>query len=193
MKKNGFTLVELLDMLVVLGILMAVAVPNITGILRANKLNVVKSDAIKMMDTAKVKMSTEKKIEKPGVGECVVFALNYLNDSEDITQGPNGGNYLQFDSFVVVTKRTTATGQQYEYYVRLIEEVKGSKYFGINLVTRSKLAEENTDYITNIELDEANRLIGTKNADLEILPNVIDSSICRNDGILNYYPGHIFK
>ena len=99
MKKNGFTLVELLTMLTVLGILMVIAVPNITGILRSNKLNIIKADAIKMIDTAKIKMVTVNSKDKPTAGQCLVFALNYLNDSEDINTGPNGGNYLQFDSF----------------------------------------------------------------------------------------------
>ena len=39
LKNRGFTLVELLAMLVVLGILMAVTIPNITGILNQSKEN----------------------------------------------------------------------------------------------------------------------------------------------------------
>ena len=44
-KRKGFTLVELLAMLVVLGILMAVAIPNITGILGNQRVNGLKADA----------------------------------------------------------------------------------------------------------------------------------------------------
>ena len=52
MNNKGFTLVELLAMLVVLAILMGIAIPNITGILANNKVNVMKADASKMTDGA---------------------------------------------------------------------------------------------------------------------------------------------
>ena len=47
-KKNGFTLVELLAMLTVLGILMVVTIPNISKILNNNRVNKYKMDAKKI-------------------------------------------------------------------------------------------------------------------------------------------------
>lgn len=118
MKNNkGFTLVELLAMLVVLGILMAVAVPNITGIMSNQKTSMYKSDAMQMVESAKTKVAKNKYIQKPAQGECLVFSLNYLNSNEDFSTGPNGGEYLPWDSYVVYARE----GSRYKYYVTLIE------------------------------------------------------------------------
>ena len=55
MNNKGFTLVEILAMLVVLGILMVITIPNVTGILANNKFKVMKADADKTLDTAKIR------------------------------------------------------------------------------------------------------------------------------------------
>ena len=83
LKNRGFTLVELLAMLVVLGILMAVTIPNITGILNQSKENIIKEDVNKMVDFTKVKIES-KNIKKPSKGKCLIFTLDYLDDNDEI-------------------------------------------------------------------------------------------------------------
>ncbi|MBQ6498238.1 MAG: prepilin-type N-terminal cleavage/methylation domain-containing protein [Bacilli bacterium] len=188
MNNKGFTLVELLAMLVVLAILMGIAIPNITGILANNKLNVMKADATKMVDTAKLKFSRIAASERPKSGECVIYALNYLNDSGDITNGPNGGRYLQFDSFIIVSREAS----KYGYYIRLIEE-DGAKRIGINVEERSVLSQGETDYIKSISESELFGLGGDKEGDKTILDS---KEIVRNkcpNGVIDYYPGRVLN
>ena len=128
LNRKGFTLVELLAMLVVLGILMAVTVPNISGILGKSKTDTIKEDVTKMIDTAKIKVASESNIANPEKGKCLVFTLEYLNDSDDFKQGPNGGKYDMFDSFVIVKR----VDNKYKYYVRLVEKNENGNY-GINI------------------------------------------------------------
>ena len=197
MKNKGFTLVELLAMLVVLGIIIGIAVPNITGILANNKMNVMKADATKMVDTAKMKFSRIEPSNRPQNGQCIVYALNYLNDSDDISTGPNGGEYLQFNSFVIVTKQVTAGGTRYNYYVRLIEE-KDSSYIGMNLIERSEISSsEPAQFITSIpSASIIDGLVGSKEGDLETLRESSEvKSKCGNNGdnIIDYYPGKVLK
>ncbi len=188
MNNKGFTLVELLAMLVVLAILMGIAIPNITGILANNKVNVMKADASKMTDTAKMKFSRIPSPERPKAGQCVIYALNYLNDNGDITNGPNGGKYLQFDSFIVISRH----GSQFDYYIRLIEE-DGTKRIGMNLVERKVLSQDDTSYIKSIKEADLLKLGGDKEGDLAVL-NASSSTAIRQlcpSGVVDYYPGRV--
>lgn len=147
LNKRGFTLIELIAMLVVLGILMAVTVPNITGILSQSKTNVLKEAANKMVDTAKVKIASNSKIKKPTQDNCLIFTLDYLDDNDEFKKGPNDGEYDKFDSFVIV-KRENNT---YKYYVRLIEIVENNGY-GIENADYDMFQNNPDEYIGKVEL-----------------------------------------
>lgn len=141
MKNKGFTLVEVLAMLTVLGILMLATIPNISGIVKGHKTNVMKSDITKMVNSAKTKMSVDKSIKRPQEeGQCVVLSLNYLNSSDDINKGPHDGPYLPFESYVVVKM----VGDEYKYYIRLVEKVKASEYYGIKGDLYEDVTKENS-------------------------------------------------
>ena len=129
MKKNGFTFIELLAMLLVLGIVMLLAIPNISGMLKNQKLDMYKQDANNMVESAKIKARNEKTLIAPKSGDCIVFSLKYLDSGENIVKGPNGGKYDKFDSIVVYTRKAN----KYKYYVRLVEDYKG-KRTGIHFV-----------------------------------------------------------
>ena len=61
MKKNGFTLVEVLAMITVIGIIMLVSIPNISGMMKNQRLNYLKGDATSMVEAAKMKVSKVRK------------------------------------------------------------------------------------------------------------------------------------
>ena len=62
--------------MIVLGIIMGVTIPNITGIVNSSKYNGIKTDATKMIDKAKLKVIKEKKIQKPQEKQCIILTLN---------------------------------------------------------------------------------------------------------------------
>ena len=178
MNRKGFTLVELLAMLVVLGILMGIAIPNISGILTNNKLNVMKADANKMVDTASMKFSKLTRAQRPKDNECLIYALNYLNDSGDINTGPNGGEYLQFDSF--------------RYYIRLVER-KNSKYLGMNFVERSTLSQGATNLTGEIAIPTDQQLSSDKQESLDALSRIPKIQELCSAGVIDYYPGKVLS
>lgn len=157
--KRGFTLVELLAMLVILGILMAVAVPNITGILGNQRMNVIKADASNMVESAKVLVAKETALEKPEIQQCYIFTLDYLNTNGDIEKGPNGGDYYQYDSFVLYTKVSSGAGKaKYKYYVRLIEKTDDGNV-GFEWTDSDDISELKNDNIVKV-----NTLFGLEKA-----------------------------
>lgn len=182
MKKNGFTLVELLAMLVVLGIIMVIAIPNITGMIQNQKLDLLKSDATNMVESARMRASKEK-IVKPKKNECIVFSLNYLDNNDNILKGPNGGNYDRFDSLVVYTRK----GNEYVYYVRLVEEYKG-KRIGIHLVQSPNINALKTRDIN--EVNDDTELVKTDRDETAINKLNIFAPIMGNcTTIKSYYSG----
>ena len=147
MKKNkGFTLVELLAMLVVIGVLMAISIPNITGILSQSKNNQIEQDVIKMVDMAKIKMNTDKEAKYPEGTDALLLTLSYIDDERDVLTGPNGGYYYRYDSFVVVLKE----GNSYKYYVRLVEDNNSYK-FGVNIADYATFKKNKNSLIGNVD------------------------------------------
>lgn len=167
---KGFTLVELLAVIAMLGIFMMVTIPNIMGISEANKKQAYADDALKFKNTVEYMIRSDENYIKPeNVGDCVVVSLTHLladdNDSyakDDLTplelasgnyvslegseyeDAPYGGKYLLNYSYVVVKNE----GQQLKYYVQLIEKYDSTRA-GVKLVESSLL--EGSNYVDSIE------------------------------------------
>ena len=118
LNRQGFTLVELLAALVILGLLMVVAAPNVLGILNRNKSEIYVEDAKKLVARAEYVMRGDTSISKPtGAGTaCIAFSLGYLDNSE-FNDPPQGGEYFINKSYVKVCK----VNYDYKYYVQLLE------------------------------------------------------------------------
>lgn len=139
MKNNkGFTLIEVLAMLVVLGIIIGVTVPNVTGILSNQKTNLIAEDGIKMIENAKNEFILSEKVKYPEDGKCVIFTLDRLDKNSDIENGIEGGKYNKTKSFVTVKR----VGKTYQYSVRLIEQLSNGKLYGISNAGESSLNSE---------------------------------------------------
>lgn len=136
MKKNrGFTLIELLAAMVILGLLMAIALPTILGLFSKNTNKVYVNDALKLVSQAEYKIrAASTTVERPDDGDCIIMSLKYL-DNGDFDEAPNKGEYDDNKSFVVIKN----TGNDLEYSVMLVENVKGGGYRGIKLTLASKL------------------------------------------------------
>ena len=185
MNKKGFTLVELLVMLVVLSILIGIAVPNIAGIIKDNKNSMTLDDANRMLDAARVKTTIEENIlDLRYDGECSLIRLSYLDKNDNFKKGPNDGTYDMNESFVIIQLRVNMDidGKKeynYEYFVRLIEK-KGSKIYGINMATASEVEKrEKSIFKRQPELFYINpeeKLTGYENDVMNIREKINNSS-----------------
>ena len=106
--KKGFTLVEILAMLVILAIILAISVPNITGILSKQKESISLEDANKLVETTKIKVRTKADVTLPSYNQyCNIYTMNFLDTNDDYSTGSNGGEYDKLESFVIVKKVVT--------------------------------------------------------------------------------------
>lgn len=138
MMKNtkGFTLVELLAAIIILGIISVFAIPQIVGLLTSSRNKIYVSDAKRLIAQVEYKIqSAHSKIEKPDPNDCIVISLLYL-DTSDFDVAPNGGIYQKENSFVVVKNNNG----KLEYAVTLVEKTKKNYYRGIDLVSQSSLS-----------------------------------------------------
>jgi len=122
--KKAFTLVELIAVIVIMGVILTIAVPNSLTMVNRNKKVTVINDAKNFISLVKYKMDSDKDVVKPDDGEAIVVTLDYLN-TPDIVESPYNNNYSKTLSFVVVTADTREIVtdyyiNQYTYYVHLV-------------------------------------------------------------------------
>ncbi len=137
MKKNnkGFTLVELLAAIVLLGILLVAAAPTVLKMVETNRNKMYVDAAKKLIAQAEYEMrASSSKIEKPDSGDVIAISLVYL-DSNDFDNAPGNGEYLKEASFVVV--KNTGTGL--EYSATVVEKLKKGGYKGVELTSNANL------------------------------------------------------
>lgn len=110
--RKGFTLVELLAVIVVLAIILLIAVPNVLGIINNAKDGAFKSTAKIAASTAKTQALPNEWL--PNEKECIVVRLSSLN-LEDVDPT------IDLDlSYVAIVKPTNVT----EYWVALKSSTK---------------------------------------------------------------------
>ena len=101
LNNKGFSMVELLAVIVILGLMMGIAIPNIMGIIKKQKQSTYLEDAKKMISRAEYMVRSNTEVKKPANNNCIVMTLGYLDNGE-FNSPPYGGAYFSYLSYVLI-------------------------------------------------------------------------------------------
>ncbi len=129
--EKGFTLIELIAVVVILAVIMLIAVPNVVSTINKNKKESFIEDAKKFKAAVEAKITTDTSIEYPNTESVLVFTLKQVGKNE-LNESPYGTKYAEDASWVAVAKESktvtstesngvqTKTYNQLVYYVHLV-------------------------------------------------------------------------
>lgn len=152
MDKKGFTLIEVLAVIIILGVIMTIAVPNVLSMLDRNKKDTFIEHAKTMINQAEYTLRKDTSINYPEAGKAILITLNYLN-TDDISESPYNTTYSPSKSFVLIANVTENGITEYKYYAHLVacsdeyctnnDENSINKIRGINLSEQDALSGGN--------------------------------------------------
>ena len=149
---KGFTLVELLASLVIVGLLAIFALPTVVNLLGNSREKLYITDAKKLISQAEYKFRVaSSEIEKPDNGDCLVLSMVYL-DNSDFANSPNNGKYVREASYVVVKNNNG----NFEFSVELVEEIKDGVYKGVKLTSEFNLKSNSIRHVDSFQKNDLN-------------------------------------
>lgn len=155
---KGFTLIEILAVIIIISVLVLIAVPAVTKYITSSKLNIYESTLRNMVSTVNNEIISghREKYSFDEENEYLVMPLVCVELEKGNNQKSPFSNYVAAYSFIIV--EPTATG--YSYKVQALDETGHGTYLikpeeikiqelatsNLSYITKSITASSNTNY-----------------------------------------------
>lgn len=138
MNKKGFTLVELLAVIVILAILLAIAVPQVTQYITKSRKDSLTATAKDFVDAVR-KDATSEIYELPiGNDDVTIVSLNLVKLEKGGKKSSFNGNWIAKNTYVAIINVGTDMNPDYEYFVTMVD----TKRYTIPLTDDEDLTRE---------------------------------------------------
>lgn len=179
--KKGFTLIEILAVIIILGVIMTIAVPNVLSMIDRNKKDTFIEHAKMMATQAEYTIRKDVSIEYPSEGKAIILTLEYLNTS-DISESPYGTMYDKTRSFVAVVNESVDGLTEYKYYVHLI--ACGDKECSINNKNKNRgINLIDVDFLTGGE--RFSKVVSADDVEIEYVYFDNNGNFITNDNLIS--------
>ncbi len=129
--KKGFTLIELLAVIVILAIVLAIAIPQIEGIIENSRINVLKKNEEILIKATKSYFVSNKTNPPVNIGDTIQVTMDVLKEQNLIKPviSPYDNN-IECNGYVVITKIGVG---DYEYtpYLNCVNDIGSSVEDGL--------------------------------------------------------------
>ncbi len=117
MKKNGFTMVELLAVIVILGVLLSIAVPAVSNYIVNSKKESYVVVMDEYLDGAR-KLIISGEYQAPlDKNEVTILSFDVIPLEKGSTTSPFGSEWVDSKSYVAVVNSGTGEDPKYSYYI----------------------------------------------------------------------------
>lgn len=167
--KKAFTLVELLAVIVILAILLAIAIPQVTQYISKSRKDSLVATAKDFVDSVRNDATSEIYELPIGTNDVTIVSLDLIKLDKGGKKSPFNGKWVTKNSYVAIINVGTDLDPEYDYYITLAD----TKRYTIPLmqgesITSNSIVRNNTQN-TKVKVTS---LCGSKDGQYMVLEKI---------------------